>query len=80
MLIAIALVVLTLGAFGLWMVWEPWDESEREKWLEYHDADGGLYRKNDRGDVEKFEPDCGGNTAGHWDKFNKPTFNHNHYE
>ncbi len=30
--------------------------------------------------LEKFEPDVSGWTAGHWDKFSKPTFNHNHFE
>lgn len=32
------------------------------------------------GETEKFEPDCGGWTAGHWDKFNNPLFNHNHWD
>lgn len=49
-----------IGAFG----------GCRHEWEEYRSgATGNLYRGCKLcHQVEKFEPDCGGNTAGHWDR------------
>ena len=40
----------------------------KHKWVERTDG-AFLYRKcSTCPRLEKFEPDCGGNTAGHWDE------------